>query len=117
MKYFGVMAFIAVSACLLAVSEGKNSTWGYVSPRDILLHREVVSLDWKLFRVVTRDVKFYPKNTNRTITAIRAIDFTKGKTGGYGVLTHGGPGFKNATVHLKSQRGRSLNMAVEIIGH
>ncbi|XP_055918952.1 probable salivary secreted peptide [Eupeodes corollae] len=117
MKYFGVLAFIAVTATLMAVTEGKNSTWGVIGPKDILLHREIVSLDWKLFRVVSRDVEFYPRNTTRTITAVRAIDFSKGKSGGYGYLTRGGPGFRNVTVHLKSQRGQSLNMAVEIIGY
>ncbi|XP_055837426.1 probable salivary secreted peptide [Episyrphus balteatus] len=116
MKYLGVMAFIAVTATLLAVSEGTNSTWGVVGPRDILLHREIVSLDWKLFRVVTRDVEFYPRNTTRTITAVKAFDITKGSSGN-ALLKRGGPGFRNATIHLKSQRGRSLHMAVEIIGH
>ena len=41
----------------------------------------------------------------------------KRKDGGYVQLRKGGPGFRNVTLHVKSDRNHGLNYTVEVFGN
>nr|AYV99553.1 venom polypeptide [Dolopus genitalis] len=114
MKYFMVFAF-AIIACLSAVS-ASNSTFGAISPSDSKLHEENVFKSASPLRIVTKDVKFGYKGNRKVITGIRVIDRMPKQKGGRASLLHGGPGHKNVTIHLKSQRNNGIFFTVEIYG-
>ena len=121
MKILTTLSLVVVPCALLATlwvgCQATNSTWGYAHPYDILLHRENVIVKSRWLQVVSRDV-IYPAPgyiSTRTISAIKAIDRAR-KHGGYAALYKGGPGYRNVTIHFKSQRGEGLNYTVEIWG-
>lgn len=109
-----VLSFVA----LMGLSSSANIMWGSIGNYDTLIYYEIVKKSSSLFSIVTLDVT-YPepeKYSNRTITAIRATDQVPNDKGGYAQLSAGGIGFNHATIHLKSQRGKSLNFIIEIYG-
>lgn len=103
----------------LASNSSHHLALGQVFPGDKQLFRQIVKEPSSLFRVVTRDIH-YPGNGTTgyyIISAIRALDQNIKGEGGYAFLTRGGIGYKNASLHLKSQRSRGFNFIVEIWGH
>ncbi|XP_037950877.1 probable salivary secreted peptide [Teleopsis dalmanni] len=119
MKFCGVATFISLSvlATLCCTGNATNSTWGYIGPYDIVLQRQNVIKKSSWMSVVSADVIYPPKNhvSQYIISGIRAIDHDR-VNGGYGTLIKGGPGFRNATINLKSQRSGGLNFTVEFFG-
>ncbi|XP_054736869.1 probable salivary secreted peptide [Anastrepha obliqua] len=107
----------AVVAALVATSMATNSTWGTRGYYDRLLYRTQVVRKSELWRKISVDVDFPVKQAYNPypITQVVAIDH-KRKDGGYAVLTKGGPGYRNVTLHIKSERNHGLNYTVEIYG-
>lgn len=132
------VVFVAIWAGAVS-AQSHNVTWGAVGKHDTLLDREIVVKKSKLLQIVTEDFTYPRKvrifrnkiwlehmsvlsftlqgyNNNYNITAIRCTDqYTNGK-GGYAALLKGGPGFKEVTIHLKSQRNHGFNFIIEIYG-
>ncbi|XP_065367881.1 uncharacterized protein LOC135960505 [Calliphora vicina] len=109
------IVFVAVFATTaLAV----NSSWGKRNATDILLLNEAIVRTPVANTYLQADV-VYPKSgqtNNRTITAIFIYDRFTNTSGATGSLWSGGPGYKFATVNLKSQYGKGINTTVEIWG-
>ncbi|XP_067634398.1 probable salivary secreted peptide [Eurosta solidaginis] len=112
-----LITFAVVSA-LVATSLATNSTWGQRGYYDRLLFRTQVIKKSSLWQVTTVDVEFPGKKSYNPylISQVSAIDH-KRKDGGYVQLRNGGPGFRNATLHIKSDRNHGLNYTIEIYGH
>ena len=113
-----LLVFVSSFVVLMGLSSSTNTMWGSIGNFDTLLHYEIVKKSSSLFSIVTIDVTFPEPDrySNRTITAIRVTDQVPNDKGGYAQLSDGGIGFTHATIHLKSQRGKSLNFIVEIYG-
>lgn len=107
---FALLALVGVVACT-------NSTWGFISPYDYIIHYSIRKRSSSFMQVVSENVTFpFPnQKNNHTITAIRLTDqVPKGKA--YGQLYAGGPGFNYTTIRLKSQRNQGYNFILEIYG-
>ncbi|CAD7086117.1 unnamed protein product [Hermetia illucens] len=110
-----VLAFVTV---FVYNASARNSTWGYIGPYDSILDRAIVVKKSKWLQVVTQDYD-YPKKgvyNYRNITGIRVTDQYTNGTGGYATLLRGGPGFRNVTIHLKSQRSHGFNFIIDVYG-
>ncbi|XP_037950876.1 probable salivary secreted peptide [Teleopsis dalmanni] len=119
MKFLAVALFISFALATISFNSGyaRNTTWGYIGPYDLLLHRDFVVRSSSWLRVISEDVTYPPKGfvNQYIISGVRAIDNAR-KHGGYATLIRGGPGFRNATIHLKSERSEGLNYTVEFFG-
>ncbi|XP_055378860.1 probable salivary secreted peptide [Condylostylus longicornis] len=107
MKHF--FAF-AVLATVLALVASDHASWGGRQAYDRLLDSRHYTKGSKLLQVVTMDVHY---NGAYNITMINVVDRAKC---GIPSLRSGGPGSRQATIHLKSLRGKSLDFQVEIYG-
>ncbi|XP_055916455.1 probable salivary secreted peptide [Eupeodes corollae] len=114
MKTFSV---VLVLVALFAVGGySLNATYGNVTRYSAVLARERVIKFPRNGQYLTFDVVF-PKSgqtNNKTIGGIRVTDHFNNKTGAYSTLWSGGPGFRFATINLKSQLSRGINSTVEI---
>lgn len=114
MKLFYCFVFLALWA---GYSDGTNSTWGFVNLNDALLHHSIRRQSSTLFKIVVENVRFpFPNQANnRTITAIRVIDQLP-KSKAFAQIYAGGVGYKNVTIHFKSERSKGFNFSLEIYG-
>ncbi|CAD7086116.1 unnamed protein product [Hermetia illucens] len=113
-----VIVLLAVLAYFACNSSASNSTWGHIGPYDPILDHAIVVKKGKWLRIVTKDYD-YPKKGGynyKNITGIRVIDQYTNGNGGMATLLKGGPGFRNVTIHLKSQRSHGFNFIVDIYG-
>nr|CAD7432345.1 unnamed protein product [Timema monikensis] len=94
-----------------------NLSQGWRVYGDRILHRELVKRSYKLFQVVTADLR-YPSwgYTNATITQVLALDQVTDGTGGYANITRGGAGLHEVVLRFKSQRNHSFSFIIEIYG-
>nr|CAD7438345.1 unnamed protein product [Timema bartmani] len=94
-----------------------NLSQGWRVYGDRILHRELVKRSYKLFQVVTADLR-YPSlgYTNATITQVLALDQVTDGTGGYANITRGGAGLHEVVMRFKSQRNHSFSFIIEIYG-
>jgi Transcription activator MBF2 len=107
---FALLALAGFVACT-------NSTWGFISPYDVVLHYSIRKRSSSFLQIVSENVTFpFPgQKNNQTITAIRLTDqVRKGKA--YGQIYAGGPGFNHTTIRLKSERNQGYNFILEIYG-
>lgn len=113
-----LLVFALSFAVLMGLASSANMMWGAIGNYDTLLHYEIVKKSSSLFSINTIDVEYPAPDhySNRTITAIRVTDQVPNDKGGYAQLSAGGIGFTHATIHLKSQRGKSLNFIIEFYG-
>lgn len=113
MKFVLCFALIALAGYVSCT----NSTWGYISPYDVMIHHSIRKKSSAFLQIVSENVTFpFPnQRNNHTITAIRLTDqVPKGK--GYAQIYAGGVGFNYTTIHLKSQRNQGYNFVLEIYG-
>ncbi|XP_077294012.1 putative salivary secreted peptide [Arctopsyche grandis] len=126
MVFYISTPWLPVQSDLLGANANKASNnshhliVGNVTPvRDTEIFHQIVTKSSSLLRVVVEDVTYPPPGVVPlyTITCIRALDQYMDGEGGYATLKEGGVGFKNVTLHLKSQRGNGFNFIVEVWGH
>ena len=115
------MKLILSTLCLvlcLSLATSYSNSWGRRNSEDYILMREQVIRMPKRNDYWTLNIQ-YPKpgqNSYRTISAINVIDrFTNG-SGAFPTLLTGGPGWKHASLNLRSQNGRGINSTVEMWG-
>ncbi|XP_017493119.1 PREDICTED: probable salivary secreted peptide [Rhagoletis zephyria] len=108
----------AVVAALVATSMATNSTWGQRGYYDRLLFSTQVVRASEFMRKFSVDVEYPAKYAYNpyTISQVVAIDH-KRKDGGYAQLRKGGPGYRNVTLHIKSERNHGLNYTIQIYGN
>ncbi|KAI8128823.1 hypothetical protein FF38_07690 [Lucilia cuprina] len=111
-----------ITFCLIAslatVAWTSSATWGKRYSNDYLLYRENVvrtPLNGNYWNVNVAFPKSGQGNT-RNITAIYVFDRFTNSSGAQPSLWSGGPGYKFATVNLKSQYSRGINSTVEFYG-
>lgn len=105
---FALFALVGYVACT-------NSTWGYISPYDVIIHQSIRYQPSKFMQIRTENVTFPFGNqrNNRTITAIRLIDQIP-RSQAYGQIIAGGINLNSTTIRLKSQRNQGFNFILEI---
>ncbi|XP_037950875.1 probable salivary secreted peptide [Teleopsis dalmanni] len=115
MKFLLSVLFVIT---LAAFTQSINSTWGTRNSTDILLLRENVVRTPLVnsYQAVTVDFPKSGQTNTRTITAVYVLDRFTNSSGATGSLWSGGPGYRFATVNLKSQTSRGINSTVEIYG-
>lgn len=106
----GVTAAVVPAA---ANNKSHNLIVGSRLPGDRIIWGESVVKSSKWLQIVTLEKTF---NTTRyeRITQIRALDRRTDGNGAFAKVIKGGPGFSNATIRFKSQRGYEINFWVEI---
>ncbi|XP_068146322.1 probable salivary secreted peptide [Drosophila tropicalis] len=115
------MKFLLSSIFLLALlgaSYGYSSSWGKRANNDYLLSRQTEVRNPIKNNYWSVNVDFPRAGTVNyyNISAVFVYDNFKNSSGAAPSLWSGGPGFRFATVNLRSQVGKGINSTVEIWG-
>ncbi|NP_001298169.1 uncharacterized LOC106089093 precursor [Stomoxys calcitrans] len=112
---------LVLLAAVLALSVGvlgNNATWGHIGYFDRVIARDRVEHPANWFTKHKETILYPPKGHENfnILTAIRVTDYGGPKNFGQATLLQGGPGHFNATIEVRSQTRRPLNMTIEYFG-
>uniref|UniRef100_A0A1L8EBL4 Putative salivary secreted peptide n=1 Tax=Haematobia irritans TaxID=7368 RepID=A0A1L8EBL4_HAEIR len=116
MKVLTCLLFFAITILALTnIVYGGNSTWGQIGFYDRIIARDHVEHAANWFSKHKEIVQYPPKGHEnfKLLTAIRVTDHGGYKNFGSANLVKGGPGYYNATIEVRSQTRRPLNMTIE----
>ncbi|XP_053964012.1 probable salivary secreted peptide [Anastrepha ludens] len=113
-----LVSVLLVIAALASVTIAASASWGYYNKTDVLLLRQNVVLApvRNSYQSVNVNFPTSGQTNTRNISAIYVYDRFTNSSGAYASLWSGGPGYRFATINLKSQYNRGINSTVEIYG-
>lgn len=83
-----------------------------------LLYSYHESKSRSFLRKLSYDLTIPPKGAypNGVINYVEVLDQNSDGSGGCAYYKSGGPGYKNVTLHLKSQRNKGINFIINLYG-
>nr|BAN21439.1 unkown protein [Riptortus pedestris] len=95
-----------------------NFSWGKRGYYDRLMYSVEEVKASSFLRKLSYDVTIPPKGTPQkgAITYLEVLDRYTDGNGGCAYLNGGGIGFRNVTLHIKSQRNKGVNFVINVYG-